>query len=708
MADRPRRPRNANAATPLTTRRIIRTNTRIITVSRGQPRRARNAGLRRTEQQEPAERARQASARRLGRRLADKPRTAFSIRLVQYHHHLWQVSAVTTSAFIKSVSAYLDSHTRKPLLNRGSKHKRRELRVPFSHCIDLYLRILTNSKKIYEDGLRLSPTEKWANKCPRCFGPIQNEVKQNPAEPDINLNMDGNYQQRHYHHASKDCPREDHLDPARAEYYSDQLTLSTGEWFAKKFLDCTKANQAASLVLHQLYELANPATPGSNYTNQFFEGQWLLEQNYHLHLNQNREKQRQELGKLLCLQEELDAAWQAESTTAEQGIARAAACRDIDARLRRQRTTIGPHALIDNLNRNQSELLWKAWYSKIDVRQQYLALAKEKQPLLQACCPGEQTTLGTNSNESLMRSLRKRGDLLRNSINVYNRRALDFAAACPTRHAPPTITYDELLHLQPDDAFWNDGLFTNGNEPWAIDANTQCGIRSLASFKRSQEEHRRIGWEVRRAMCWAAAQQDRLMDTLRQLCSMQVPAEGETYIPPNVEALLLHDYLSPLKTVEEKMKSAKVVIHAKLIEIWKLQIQWDEKIIDVFEQTPHQTGDDLVLQAWQQQIAAIFRAMQNGHSSGIPGDLNYSVIYPGQDQPTGDDIVPNEEDGNDNGEDEDQSNEGINIDESDSDSDEGEEEYIEAVEHVMHQTIQRIILLNLAEPTPPPDDPILT
>ncbi|KAI7939534.1 hypothetical protein MJO29_014270 [Puccinia striiformis f. sp. tritici] len=297
MADRPRRPRNANAATPLTTRRIIRTNTRIITVSRGQPRRARNAGLRRTEQQEPAERARQASARRLGRRLGiilertqdqyqpeQRPQDpqpllgsfvdpesewedvnpiadhARHFRLQRYAakreetarqwaaldkevvsaYLLYQdisenwssfeptfsdhpsgctcapadisqrnVDLVDLFAFIKSVSAYLDSHTRKPLLNRGSKHKRRELRVPFSHCIDLYLRILTNSKKIYEDGLRLSPTEKWANKCPRCFGPIQNEVKQNPAEPDINLNMDGNYQQRHYHHASKDCPRED-------------------------------------------------------------------------------------------------------------------------------------------------------------------------------------------------------------------------------------------------------------------------------------------------------------------------------------------------------------------------------------------------------------------------------------------------------------------------------------------------------------------
>ncbi|KAI9624958.1 hypothetical protein H4Q26_016525 [Puccinia striiformis f. sp. tritici PST-130] len=74
MADRTprgrtRRPRNANAAAPLNTRRIIRTNTRIITVSRGQSRRARNAQLRRTEQQEPTERARQAAARQLGQRL---------------------------------------------------------------------------------------------------------------------------------------------------------------------------------------------------------------------------------------------------------------------------------------------------------------------------------------------------------------------------------------------------------------------------------------------------------------------------------------------------------------------------------------------------------------------------------------------------------------------------------------------------------------
>ncbi|KAI9607653.1 hypothetical protein KEM48_003563 [Puccinia striiformis f. sp. tritici PST-130] len=134
-----------------------------------------------------------------------------------------------------------------------------------------------------------------------------------------------------------------------------------------------------------------------------------------------------------------DQAWQANATTVEQGIARAAECRDIADRLSRHRITIGPHALIDNLDRNQSELLWKAWRAH---------------------------------------HTRNPGEPAPNPVS-----------ACPTRHAPPTMSYDELLRLQPDDPFWNDGLFTNGNEPWAIDINTQRGIRFLASLKRSREEH---------------------------------------------------------------------------------------------------------------------------------------------------------------------------------------------------------------------------
>ncbi|POW14462.1 hypothetical protein PSTT_02887 [Puccinia striiformis] len=1014
MADRTprgrtRRPRNANAAAPLNTRRIIRTNTRIITVSRGQSRRARNAQLRRTEQQEPTERARQAAARQLGQRLgiileqtqdqyepeqrhqapqpllgsfvdledrdewvdenpiadhaeyfrlqrhaakreeaarkwaaldkevvsayllyrdisqnwtswkpdfsekpkgctctladishrkvdlvdlfervrggsikfckctpdvvrliqegffacsADKPRTAFSIRLVQYHHHLWQASAVATSAFIKSLTSFLDSCNRQPLLIRGSKHKRRELRVPFSHCIDLYLRILTNSKKLFEDGLRLSPIDKWANKCPRCFGPIQNEVKQNPAEPDVNLNMDGNFQQRHYCHASKDCPRNDqypallppskiasdieqltatedaatginppcsemhkaaddtrngttwdkcddnglfastcrhdvplmliniyktgeklyypisilrnfladfpnhkvgvlydigcHLEAhitkrnllsdrisdlrfgtsvfhsyvhewscqvkynprfndwwgltdgeglerfwsfmsplvsnlrvstrlhrltsiqARAEYYTDQLTASTGEWLAKKLVDCTEINRSASSILNQLHNLANRTTP------------------------------QPQLHKSILRQDPMRSEQlsdNANATTVEQGIARAAECRDIADRLSRHRITIGPHALIDNLDRNQSELLWKAWYSKIDVRQKYLALAEEKQPLLQACRPGEHTTLGISWNP---------GEPAPNPVS-----------ACPTRHAPPTMSYDELLRLQPDDPFWNDGLFTNGNEPWAIDINTQRGIRFLASLKRSREEHRRIGWEARRAMRWAIVQRNQLLKTLRLIDGLQVLEGGVlqvvegTIIPPDLEPLLSHEYLSPLGSLVEKMKAGKMVVHEKLIEITKLLIEWDAKIVGVFEETPPQTGDDLLLPEWQEQIAQIMQTMQDNTFSNIPGDLHFQVVYP-----TGFDPDEERNDNDDNEDDsdqgEDQSIEAIDPppapqphtnDNSESESDEDEDEdddYIEIAENIMLQAMQHLILNNLAAGTSPRANPLST
>ncbi|OAV88854.1 hypothetical protein PTTG_08822, partial [Puccinia triticina 1-1 BBBD Race 1] len=56
--------------------------------------------------------------------LAEAPCTAFSIQLVQYHHHLWQATAVSASGFLESLSSFLDTCTDTPLLNRGSTHKR--------------------------------------------------------------------------------------------------------------------------------------------------------------------------------------------------------------------------------------------------------------------------------------------------------------------------------------------------------------------------------------------------------------------------------------------------------------------------------------------------------------------------------------------------------------------------------------------------------
>ncbi|KAA1110447.1 hypothetical protein PGT21_021725 [Puccinia graminis f. sp. tritici] len=140
---------------------------------------------------------------------ADKPRTAFSIRLIQFHHNLWQSAVISSSAFVKAISTFLDSRSSRMLFARGNKFRKRNLLVPFSFSADLFSRILVREKKILNDGLELSKAELWANKCPRCFGPSLHEVKSNPNEPDVIIAMDGNFQQRHYSHASKDVPSED-------------------------------------------------------------------------------------------------------------------------------------------------------------------------------------------------------------------------------------------------------------------------------------------------------------------------------------------------------------------------------------------------------------------------------------------------------------------------------------------------------------------
>ncbi|OAV96733.1 hypothetical protein PTTG_07681 [Puccinia triticina 1-1 BBBD Race 1] len=80
---------------------------------------------------------------------AKRPRTAFSIPLLQFHYTLWQTTTVSTSGFVKALAKFLD----------------------------------------------------------------KNEVKSDPNEPDFIIAMDGNYQQQHYAYASKDWPTNSQYPP---------------------------------------------------------------------------------------------------------------------------------------------------------------------------------------------------------------------------------------------------------------------------------------------------------------------------------------------------------------------------------------------------------------------------------------------------------------------------------------------------------------
>jgi hypothetical protein len=96
---------------------------------------------------------------------------------------------------------------------------------------------------------------------------------------------------------------------SRSDYFAEQLTGTTGIWLHQKLGNAEETCRQTSDALRLLYSTPNPATPGVAYNSTFLEQQWELEKDFHENFDQTREDQRKKLGELLCLQDELDAAW---------------------------------------------------------------------------------------------------------------------------------------------------------------------------------------------------------------------------------------------------------------------------------------------------------------------------------------------------------------------------------------------------------------
>ncbi|KNF01379.1 hypothetical protein PSTG_05478 [Puccinia striiformis f. sp. tritici PST-78] len=744
----------------------------------------------------------------------NKPRTAFSIRLVQFHHHLWESAVISASAFVKGLSAFLDTRKAEASYARGGKYSKRNLRVPFSHSVDLYARILVNRRKILDVGLQLIRTDLWAAKCPRCFGPKQSEVKGDPCEPCIMVMLDGNFQQRHYTHASKDNPDDSQyprdfippsnispdataiaatdlaaagIDPpcsdkhkaandtrgkttwekcddtglfastcrhdiplmfvniyksgeklyypvtiirnlladfprhkvgilydlgchleshvrkrnlllnrqsdlrfatsvfhayvhewscqvkynpcfnswwgltdgeglerlwsflsplvstlrvstrqhrlnaiqARADYYTDQLNGTAAHWLLNKLEHAQEVQDSASRALAELYAQPNRFTPGRNYSSEFLDVQWQQEQAYHLNSNQTAQSQAIELGRLLCLTAEVNQSL-TRPMTAAQMLARINTINNLAAELATHRQLMGPQ-IGANLTATQADELAKLWYTKTELRRGFLALAEERQPLIRVTRPGESTTLGTHGQQSIMRALRERSGKLKIVLETYNTQARAFKTHHPRRPAPPLLTYNQLLALQPDDLFWNDGLFTNANDPWAIDPLTQTGVRHLAYYRRSVEEIRRLGWEARRAMAWAIEHHLRLLHLITNIMEGVhtddlIPDEAHPPGPGSFVPILNHTLLDSLENPADKIDAAFLVLHVALHAHLMLQLEWNEKIVHVFEKTLGPTQHTALLSDWNTQVERIQYVIDNRWLSGIPGAINFGLI----------------------------------------------------------------------------------
>ncbi|PLW37548.1 hypothetical protein PCASD_10249 [Puccinia coronata f. sp. avenae] len=741
----------------------------------------------------------------------DKPRTAFSIPVMQFHHFLWETAVLLTYSFVKALSTFLDSRCKLPLYARGSRHKKRNLRVPFSHSVELYSRVLQLSNSIHTQGLSLSTTDQWASKCPRCFGPREGEVKVDESEPDIIMALDGNFQQRHYAYASKDNPPEskyphafippsrivadavtfaatdsaaEGIDPpcadshkaandirgettwekcddnglfgsacrhdipllfvnihktgeklyypisilnhvlsvfpqhkvgilydlgcqlethvrkrglltervgdlmfgtsvfhayahewscqvkynprlnwwwglsdgeclerlwaflsplistlrvstrlhrltaiqARSDYYTNQLNESAAVWLSQKLKHAKVVHRVSREALEELHAIRDPNTGRQLYTNDFFEQQWRDERNYHVNSSTD-ERQEVELGRLLSLEIELEQAWATVPMTPEQVVNWANTVDRVQTNLAAQRARVATNGVVDNLPPEQKDKLRILWYLKTELRRAFLSLVEEKQPLLRVCRAGESSTLGTRGQQRVLDALRKRANKLKTVLEAYNTQATEFAASNPNRPAPPTITHTNLLRLQADDTFWNDGLFTNANKPWAIDPHTQDGIRRLASHQRSAEEIRRLGWEARRLMRWATHYHTQHVALLAALNDYITDPDRPANIPPLLDSLVNHPFLVNHRSLDDKLKSCEVIVHAETIHLCTLQLDWNRNIHKVVADTPAQTDDETILELWNVQINRIKLSLAYGFLSGIPGDLASNQIH---------------------------------------------------------------------------------
>jgi hypothetical protein len=87
--------------------------------------------------------------------------------------------------------------------------------------------------------------------------------------------------------------------------------LFIGEWLYSKLQGAQKVIHDARKALAKLHLLPNPYhNTGETYTNAFFQHQWDEEQAYHLETNRSSaEKQEKELGRLLRLEDQLEAEW---------------------------------------------------------------------------------------------------------------------------------------------------------------------------------------------------------------------------------------------------------------------------------------------------------------------------------------------------------------------------------------------------------------
>lgn len=147
------------------------------------------------------------------------PKTAFSLRLLRFYHITWKYCTTRVEPYARALDEFLDAYNPLILTKTGqvscslaekssnwllSSNKStvtysqpRLWATPLYWAIDAYRKMLVMTEQTLDLELDLTPLDKLAENCPRCFGPpVKSGVE--PMEPDIIVSVDGNFQHRRH------------------------------------------------------------------------------------------------------------------------------------------------------------------------------------------------------------------------------------------------------------------------------------------------------------------------------------------------------------------------------------------------------------------------------------------------------------------------------------------------------------------------------
>ncbi|EGG02049.1 uncharacterized protein MELLADRAFT_66567 [Melampsora larici-populina 98AG31] len=518
-----------------------------------------------------------------------QPRTGFSIRLLQLHHHLWLTSVCSVSGFIEGLMNFLDTRSAKPLKARGGRGTRRNLTQPFSNASHLFSRVKVLSNQLLQEGLQMKPADVWALK------DGAEDVQTNQLALSIHvlkLTRPPTTPEASPHGINATIPGSSRRHVA---------TMFPWRW------------QTSIKVARK----ANPYQPGTNYNSAYFKTQWEAERAANRTTAKDiKVRQQIELGKLLCLEAKMYETWANDTDNEEHTFKRLDDFQTIAKDIEAQRKKVGLPESLSRLPPTAIDLFLKVWYAKTEVRTRFLALRAEQRPLDPENKVGGGSKLGQHEKERIMTAISKRSKTMKKALATYNKVAQQFQADFPDHRCSPVIEYLDLLQLESDDPFWNDGVFTHLNEPWAVDHKTQMGMRALARVQRGQEELRRVGWEVRRAMRWATEVHQQLWTILDALNHPDV--DFHIFI----EAFLTNAVLSS-SSLRAKIVLVRGLLHTEFIRVFTLQVRWDRKLMEVLMKTPHQVGDDELMTIWKSQLYKMAQLQLNGFGSAISGDYEH-------------------------------------------------------------------------------------